>query len=63
MMRSDLRILNWKGEVDFKGRVEYRSNGIWGSICADGVTKSAVNVMCKQMGFMSGKKFNDDVEN
>ena len=30
--KSDIRILNHKGEPDYQGRVEFRLNGKWGTV-------------------------------
>tara|TARA_B110000503_G_C7038754_1_gene367294 strand:- start:297 stop:641 length:345 start_codon:yes stop_codon:yes gene_type:complete len=30
--KSDIRILNYKGEPDYEGRVEFRVSGKWGTV-------------------------------
>jgi LCCL domain/Scavenger receptor cysteine-rich domain len=42
------------------GRLEYYSNTRYLPVCSNGFSPESANVACKQMGFESGEKFNDD---
>jgi hypothetical protein len=39
--------MSYSGVSSYKGRVEYRMNGKWGSICAKGVTPKSAKTMCR----------------
>ena len=36
------------------GRIEIRSNGVWGTVCGKGWNKNASDVICKQLGYPDG---------
>lgn len=50
----DYRIINHKGAPSSSGRLEFRSKGIWGSVCILGTENSAVQRICKDMGYKRG---------
>ena len=58
MIEKDVRILDNDGKHSNRGRVEIRYNGIWGTVCAVGLGESSANVICKQLGYKSGKFLN-----
>ncbi len=58
MISNDVRILDSEGKTTFKGRVEFRSQGIWGTICAASLDDSAAKKICKQIGYKEGKFLN-----
>lgn len=58
MIKNDVRILDYDGKTSYKGRVEIRSEGIWGTICAVGLDNSAAKIICKQIGYKGGKFLN-----
>ena len=60
MIESNLRILDFKGQLSSFGLVEFRVKGVWGSINAKGTNKNAVKNICKQMGYLTGNKVNGD---
>jgi len=60
MARSNIRIVNDEGLISPTGRVELRSQGVWGSVCASGVEKSFVRTLCKQLAFLDGIMVNGD---
>ncbi len=41
MADSDVRIVDSEGNPSYRGRVEFRLDGRWGSVCAQGVSQSA----------------------
>jgi len=55
---SDVRILDGDGKISNKGRLEIRSNGEWGTVCATGLSSVSANVICKQIGFNGGTFLN-----
>jgi len=55
MAQSDIRILDYNGQPSYEGRVEFRINGRWGSVCKRKITASAGKMICKTLGFVDGK--------
>jgi len=55
MAESDIRILDFNGQPSYEGRVEFRINGRWGSVCKRKITASAGKMICKTLGFVDGK--------
>lgn len=53
-MSSDLRILDNRGTPNFMGRLEFRQNGIWGTVCSKKMTQSAAKRICKQLKYQDG---------
>ena len=58
MISGNVRILDSNGKLSFKGRVEIKSNGVWGTICATGLMPSAAKLICKEIGYYGGKFLN-----
>ena len=51
---KDMRILNNEGSPSFKGRLEVRVNGKWGTICSKGTTDKIGRGACRMMKFLDG---------
>ena len=60
--KSDIRILNSKGQPDFEGRVEMRIAGVWGTVSAKGSEQSAAIYFCKAMNYMFGEFMNGETK-
>jgi hypothetical protein len=60
MAAKDIRILDFNGKSSWRGRVEMRLNGKWGSICKKQIEDSAGKMMCVTLGFKDGKIKNPD---
>jgi Scavenger receptor cysteine-rich domain/LCCL domain len=58
MIYKDVRIVDSNGLLNFKGRLEMRNEGIWGTICARFLDDKAAKVICKQVGYKGGKFLN-----
>jgi hypothetical protein len=58
MIAKDVRILDQDGKISNRGRVEVRSDGLWGTICASGLDAKAANTICKQVGYKEGRFLN-----
>jgi len=58
MAAKDIRILNSDGIPAATGRVEFRVNGEWGSVCKRDITHSAAKIMCATLGYVDGKIMN-----
>ena len=54
MADLDLRILNHKGEPSYKGRVEFRLDGQWGTLCGIGMTSAAARRICRDLKYKDG---------
>lgn len=54
MINKDVRILDYNGNPSYKGRVELRNNGVWGTICNQQLDQSAAKVICLQIGYKEG---------
>jgi len=57
---SDIRILNYKGEMSNEGRVEFRNNGQWGTACAKNMNGYAARVICRHLNYKDGRLINTD---
>lgn len=62
MITQDIRIMSYDGKPTYKGRLEIRKNGEWGTICNLGMDQSAAKVVCKQMGYKDGLFHAIDIE-
>ena len=60
LVEKDIRILNDKGQISNEGRVEFRLNGIWGSICAKGNNAESAIRICKDLGYKNGNWVNSE---
>jgi len=58
MIAKDVRIIDYDGKTSYRGRVEVRNEGIWGTICAQGLDNSAAKIICKQIGYKEGNFLN-----
>ena len=48
----DVRLVG--GASDYFGRLEIYFNGVWGSVCMDGFTDTAAQIVCRQLGYEGG---------
>jgi hypothetical protein len=55
LVNKNIRILNKQGELNSRGRLEMRINGVWGTVCASGNDPQSAIVACKSMGYKFGK--------
>lgn len=57
-----MRILDFDGVPSHTGRVEFRINGKWGSVCKKKISASAGKMVCITLGYLDGviKNPNDD---
>ena len=54
---GQVRLVN--GSIAQTGRVEVCVDGVWGSVCDVGWTKSDAFVVCKQLGYVNSGKYNN----
>lgn len=47
MAEKNLRIVDHEGLPSYRGRVEFRNHGLWGTACATRTDNSAARVICK----------------
>jgi hypothetical protein len=57
--KSDIRILNDKGQPDYQGRLEFRVTGKWGTVNMKGTEQSSARLICKAMNYVDGEYMND----
>jgi hypothetical protein len=50
--KKDIRILDSTGQPSHAGRVEFRVNGRWGSVCNKNNQESAIKMMCTTLGYL-----------
>lgn len=55
MIDSEIRILDFKGNLSSFGRVDVRIRGVWGSICNKGANHFTASTICKSLGYGGGK--------
>ena len=60
MVEKDIRIVDYNGNITHEGRVEFRMDGTWGSLCFKGVNEYAAVRICKDLQFSYGKWLNPD---
>jgi hypothetical protein len=58
MISNDVRIIDSEGKTTYKGRIEVRNQGVWGTVCAAGLEHSAAKKICGQIGYKAGKFLN-----
>ena len=58
MIEHDVRILDSEGKSSYKGRIDIRYQGVWGTVCAVKLENSAAQLICKQIGYNQGKFLN-----
>lgn len=54
MAEKNFRILDFKGMPSYKGRLEFRVNGMWGTVCSTGTEAKIANVICRGLKYVSG---------
>jgi hypothetical protein len=59
---KDLRILDNEGQLSFKGRLEVRVNGKWGTICSKGTSDKIGRESCRMMKYLDGLLKNPPAE-
>jgi len=62
MAESMVRIVDWDGKPAAKGRLEIRSQGVWGSVCSKDCNSMATRNICRSLGYMDGLMINSDDE-
>jgi hypothetical protein len=58
MADLDVRILDFMGQPTHFGRVEFRLDGIWGSLCFRGMSQSAGRRICRDLKYKDGTLMN-----
>ena len=53
-VNTDFRILDQRGGPSHIGRLEFRINGVWGSVCSKKMTNSAAKRICRQLRYQDG---------
>lgn len=59
MVRTDVRILNNRGEMSSLGRLEIKKDGVWGTVCGIGLSEMSATVVCKDLGYENGIYLNN----
>ena len=48
---SDVRLVQFEGDMENEGRIEYCSSGRWGLVCSDFWDNNDAMVICRQLGY------------
>eukprot|EP00340_Litonotus_pictus_P002490 CAMPEP_0170519088 /NCGR_PEP_ID=MMETSP0209-20121228/4623_1 /TAXON_ID=665100 ORGANISM="Litonotus pictus, Strain P1" /NCGR_SAMPLE_ID=MMETSP0209 /ASSEMBLY_ACC=CAM_ASM_000301 /LENGTH=1885 /DNA_ID=CAMNT_0010804883 /DNA_START=79 /DNA_END=5736 /DNA_ORIENTATION=- len=54
MVEKDVRIVDEKGNITNEGRVEFRMQGYWGTLCFKGINDQAAVRICKDLDYNFG---------
>lgn len=55
LVEKDIRIVDNKGNISNEGRIEFRVEGVWGTLCFKGVNKESAIRICKDLDFNYGE--------
>jgi len=55
MVEKDIRIVDGNGNISNEGRVEFRYDGNWGSLCYQGLNDHAAERICKDLDYITGE--------
>ena len=55
---TDVRLVQISGDMGNEGQIEYCSSGQWGLVCSDSWDSSDAKMICHQLGYNVGSKFN-----
>lgn len=58
MVDLDMRIVDYLGMPSHFGRVDFRLDGVWGSICSKGMAQSAARRICRDLQYKDGRLMN-----
>ena len=59
LAEKDLRLVTSDGYISYRGRLELRVNGEWGTVCEKGLTPSVAKVVCRSLGYTEGTLKNE----
>jgi len=62
MAEFEMRIIDFEGYPAAQGRLEFRNQGIWGTVCAVGCDTNSARTICREFKFLDGMKKNTDGE-
>ena len=54
---GDVRLVNGTNIYGLDGRLEICINNAWGTVCSEGFSASEANVVCRQLGLLSGEYY------
>lgn len=60
LIEKDIRIVSWDGTLKNQGRIEFRNQGVWGTVCNLGNNPKSAELICKDMGYKDGKWISGD---
>ena len=55
---GDVKLVQFAGDMENEGRVEYCNSSRWGLVCHDSWDTNDAKVICRQLGFNVEGKFN-----
>ena len=55
-INGSMRLVGPDGPNMVEGRVEYCSNGVWGTVCDDGFDSRDGEVVCRRVGYQHPSK-------
>lgn len=62
MAELNMRIISFDGLPHYRGRLEFRQQGVWGSVCSNGCNGNTARAACRELKYQDGVMKNGEGE-